>query len=75
MPLYEFRCENCDTVFEQLCRVGTDGKGLKCPECGAGKLRRLMSVCSARSKGEDGGSGVGSSCSSCTSGSCSLCGL
>ncbi len=74
MPLYEFRCEKCENVIERLCRVGSNGRGLKCPQCGSGKLRRLMSLFSARSKGESGGStAVGSSCSSCSSGNCASC--
>lgn len=74
MPLYEFRCKKCENVIERLCRVGSNGKGLKCPKCGGGKLRRLMSVFSARSKDESGGStAVGSSCSTCTSGDCATC--
>ena len=73
MPLYEFRCEKCENVIERLCRVGTNGKGMKCPKCG-GKMRRLMSVFSARTKGEGGSStSVGSSCASCTSGNCATC--
>lgn len=73
MPLYEFRCDSCQHVIERLCRVGSNGKGLKCPECGGSKLRRLMSVFSARTKGESGTTSVGSSCSSCTSGNCASC--
>ena len=74
MPLYEFRCEQCEHVIERLCRMGSNGKGLKCPKCGGGKLRRLMSVFAARTKGEGGStSSVGSSCASCTSGNCASC--
>jgi putative FmdB family regulatory protein len=74
MPLYEFRCEKCDNVIERLCRMGSNGKGLKCPKCGGAKMRRLMSVFSARSTGESGAAtAVGSSCSTCTSGDCTTC--
>jgi len=75
VPLYEFRREKCENVFERLCPVGSNGKGLKCPECGTGKLRRLMSVFSAQSKGEGGSTSVGSTCSTCNSGTCSTCQL
>ncbi len=74
MPLYEFRCEKCENVIERLCRMGSNGKGLTCPTCGGSKLRRLMSVFSARSKGEGGSTAaVGSSCGSCSSGNCATC--
>jgi len=74
MPLYEFRCDKCDHVFERLCRIGSNGKGLTCPKCRSRKLRRLMSVFSARVPGESPSSSPsGASCSTCTSGSCSTC--
>ena len=75
MPLYEFRCGKCNEVVERLCPVGTNGKGLKCPSCGARRMRRLMSVFAARSKGEGGSTTPlsGSSCATCTSGNCSSC--
>ena len=74
VPLYEFRCDNCNNVIERLCPVGSNGKGLKCPNCGGKKLRRLMSVFSARSNSEGGAvTSVGSSCATCTSGTCATC--
>jgi putative FmdB family regulatory protein len=74
MPLYEFCCDKCEHVIERLCRVGSNGKDLACPECGGKKLRRLMSVFSARSGGESGAAtSVGSSCAGCTSGNCASC--
>lgn len=75
MPLYEFKCEKCETITERLCSVGSNGKGLKCPHCGGSKLRRLMSVFSARVKGESGGTRArsGSGCSSCAGGNCATC--
>ena len=24
MPIYEFKCENCDMVVEELCKIGQD---------------------------------------------------
>ena len=81
MPLYEFRCNKCNHLFERLCRVGSNGKGLACPICGARQLRRLMSVFSARVKGGGGSSalsgasrqGARGGCSTCASGNCATC--
>lgn len=40
VPIYEFSCESCGTVFEELAR----GDELPvCPSCGAGEPRRLLS--------------------------------
>jgi len=43
MPIYEFRCENCGHVFEELVRFGND-QGLKCPECGSTDTRKAVSL-------------------------------
>lgn len=74
MPLYEFRCEKCGHVHERLCRMGENGKGLACPECGGRRLRRVMSVFSARVSGGSSSKALsGASCSTCTSGNCASC--
>lgn len=43
MPIYEFRCQNCETQFEQLIR-DSEAQVLRCPRCGAQKVNRLLSV-------------------------------
>lgn len=43
MPIYEYRCQTCETKFEQLIRDG-DALVLKCPKCGADEVNRLLSV-------------------------------
>ncbi|MDX6654662.1 MAG: hypothetical protein QOH18_1372 [Solirubrobacterales bacterium] len=44
MPIYEFECEGCGAVFEEL--VAADAAGVPCPECGSERTRRLMSAVS-----------------------------
>lgn len=59
MPMYEFRCNGCGQVFEELCRFDEDGAALTCPHCGtAGQGRRLISVFAAHGL-ENGHHGVG----------------
>jgi putative FmdB family regulatory protein len=41
MPMYDFRCEKCEHVFEDI--VPVDGAPPPCPECGE-KSERLMSA-------------------------------
>ncbi|MDZ7268047.1 MAG: zinc ribbon domain-containing protein [candidate division KSB1 bacterium] len=43
MPIYEYRCQNCETRFEQLIRDG-EALILRCPHCGAQEVNRLLSV-------------------------------
>ena len=40
MPIYDFACESCGTVFEELTRMG---ELPPCPNCGAPEPRRLLS--------------------------------
>ena len=49
MPLYEFRCLNCDHQFEVI-RKFSDPPVEKCPKCG-GPVRKLMSSPAIQFKG------------------------
>lgn len=41
MPTYEYKCENCEHLFEQFQTITS--KPLRvCPECGKSKLNRLI---------------------------------
>ena len=40
MPTYDYKCRDCDIVFERFQRI-TDDPLLVCPEC-SGQVRRLI---------------------------------
>ncbi len=42
MPIYEFRCQNCGTLFEVLVR--SSGDDVACPSCGATLLEKQVSA-------------------------------
>jgi putative FmdB family regulatory protein len=42
MPLFEFRCTDCRTEFEELTSVGT--AAVACPRCGSAEVNRLLST-------------------------------
>lgn len=73
MAIHEFVCTRCGTKFEELI-MGSGATSVKCPNCGGGEVKRLMSTF-----GYNGGSGFKSTasnsggCSSCGGGSCSTC--
>jgi putative FmdB family regulatory protein len=48
MPIYEFECEGCGAVFEEL--VAADAVAPACPACGTERTRRLMSAVSPPSR-------------------------
>jgi putative FmdB family regulatory protein len=41
MPIYEYRCRDCNVRFEMLVRAGT---AITCPHCGSSSLDKLLSA-------------------------------
>src|SRR6266851_2191152 len=59
MPIYEYRCDDCEVSFETFVRAGHD-EDAECPTCHGDKLSREMSVfAQARSAGRRAGNQVG----------------
>jgi putative FmdB family regulatory protein len=54
MPIYEYKCEKCGSVFEQLVRSSSDRPDA-CPKCGGKKLAKQFSSFSAAVSGPAGG--------------------
>ncbi len=77
MPLYEYRCADCDTLFEKLRPMSKADAPVACAHCGSSNTRRAISLFSAISKGSNGETravrGTGGSCASCAATSCSTC--
>lgn len=42
MPIYEYRCEDCDKPFEKLVRAFREE--VACPGCGSASVERLLST-------------------------------
>jgi len=49
MPIYEYRCQQCDHLFEMLQSINDDPP--QCPVCN-GETERIISVPSLRFKGK-----------------------
>jgi len=43
MPIYEFYCERCNTIFNFYSKSITTNKQPSCPQCKTMKLKRLLS--------------------------------
>ena len=52
MPIYEYKCETCDTCFEKL--VFSEGEEICCPCCNSRKTTKLMSAGCFKSGTDDG---------------------
>jgi len=77
MPLYEYVCRACDTDFEALVPASRrDAADATCPQCGATKTARkisLMAQAVVRQGGRPGGSSEPFHCGApggCCGGAC-----
>ena len=41
MPTYDYQCEKCNTVFEEVRHI-SDRKNVVCPSCGSDKIRQVF---------------------------------
>jgi putative FmdB family regulatory protein len=51
MPVYEYRCEECDERFELFVRSMTKQNTFTCPECGSQRIRKNVSLFGIASTG------------------------
>lgn len=59
MPMYEYRCQNCGRLYEQLRRMSEADQGLRCPHCESEDVQRQISACAVRGGGGCGSGGRG----------------
>lgn len=50
MPIYEFQCDDCEQIFEQMRRI-TDDTMPGCPACESAHVRKLISLSAFHLKG------------------------
>ncbi len=77
MPIYEYTCKDCETIFEEIVLNQEDIP--TCPKCKSIKTSKLISKSRHLSGGTSGNEGISSqgsksACSGCSGGSCSTCG-
>ncbi|MCK4604131.1 MAG: zinc ribbon domain-containing protein [Deltaproteobacteria bacterium] len=44
MPIHEFRCLNCDYIFELLIMSKNEMDSVSCPKCESSNVGKLLSV-------------------------------
>ena len=67
MPIFEFKCKKCGTIFESLCfKSSGEDKG-PCPSCGADDSEKMLSAFASVSSGSGKGLAGASASSSCAS--------
>lgn len=66
MPLYEYACNQCGTLFEKMVRMSEASQKPACPHCGSTHTNKQLSKIAITSSG--GAAASSSSGSSCSSG-------
>ncbi len=68
MPLYEFKCKDCNKKFELFIKNIKSHKRNKCPHCDSSNLKKLFSEFSAANNNDSKTGG-----DSCSTGMCPFC--
>jgi putative FmdB family regulatory protein len=69
MPIYEFKCLECENICELLLVNANDTIEMKCSKCNSNNLERVMSTTSY-AMGGSGNNAPKAQTRSCSSGSC-----
>jgi putative FmdB family regulatory protein len=78
MPIYEYKCRECDTVYDVLHKSSKETNEAVCPKCKSSNSVKLISSFSAKiSSGDSGGCENGSCGMPSLGGGCAngMCGL
>lgn len=71
MPIYEFKCQQCQHCFEFLLLKSDDEVTMQCPSCKGQDIERVLSTTSYVMGGGSGsGKGPSATNRSCSGGSC-----
>ena len=69
MPLYEFKCSQCNDIVELLIMHSDEAVALQCPRCRGENLERVLSAANYSTAGK-GGAGLSAQTRQCSGGSC-----
>jgi len=79
MPIFEYKCSDCDTKFEVLHKTSINKDDVNCPKCNSTKNKKLFSSFSSTFNSSSDSTSGDCSTGQCVipNGSCSsgLCGL
>lgn len=64
MPLYEYRCEDCEATFTQFASIAEKAKGLPvvCRICGSERVKQVFTGISLIGGNRGGTTGSGGGC-------------
>ena len=53
MPIYSYKCSDCEEKFDKLVGVTSETVELKCPNCGSKKIKKALATFSVQAKSEE----------------------
>jgi len=62
MPIYEYRCKQCDAKFEKRVKLSTQAAEIECPKCGARRVEKAVSLFGTASSPLSGGPSHAAAC-------------
>ena len=71
MPIYEFRCLECNEIAEFLFTSSKKRVEVKCPHCGGCELERVLSAANVSVPSSNATKTASASNRTCAGGSCS----
>jgi putative FmdB family regulatory protein len=75
MPIYEYLCKDCNTVFDALRGMSEADAAIECDRCGGTHTVRKISLFAAHSESRVVAGGNSGACSTCGGGACSSCSI
>jgi putative FmdB family regulatory protein len=75
MPVYDYRCEQCGSLYDVYHKVREVAEDVLCPDCGSHEHKKLMSVPAAAAVSSSSSNTAADSCGmdgGCCGGACSV---
>jgi len=73
MPIYTYKCKECQAAFDRIEGVIADPGEIKCPECGSREADKCFTSFNVGKSGSScGSSGYCPTCPTCPGGSCGI---
>jgi len=63
MPIYEYKCKKCGSLFDVFQSIGASNENVNCPSCGEAKPDRIFSTFGSGSSSYSGSGSAGCSSS------------
>ena len=62
MPIYEYKCDECGSEYEQIRRMSDADRDLECPSCKSHEVKRQLSSFATSGGSSSGGAAEMAGC-------------